>query len=90
MYQLEYTTRFKRDYKLALKRGCKESLMTNIITSLANKKQLAPKHNPHKLVGNYNDCWECHMQPDWLLIWQVDEVANILTLVRTGTHADLF
>ena len=73
MYQLEYTKQFKRGYKLALKRGCKESLIQNVITLIANKKVLAARYKAHKLTGEYSDCWECHIQPDWLLIWKVDE-----------------
>jgi mRNA interferase YafQ len=90
MYDIEYTTKFKKDYKLALKRGCKESLIQNVISSIANKKPLKIKHNAHKLSGAYKDCWECHILADWLLIWSVNESTNTLTLYRTGTHADLF
>jgi mRNA interferase YafQ len=90
MYSLEYTTQFKREYKLALKRGCNEALIQNIITSIANKIPLAAKHKAHKLTGDYKDCWECHIQPDWLLIWRINESANSLILIGTGTHSDLF
>lgn len=90
MYNLEYTNQFKKGYKLALKRGCKESLIQNVIITLANRKSLAPRYKAHKLTGNFNDCWECHIQPDWLLIWKIDEDAETLTLIATGTHSDLF
>ena len=90
MYQLEYTTKFKREYKLAIKRGYNKELIQSVITTIANKKTLPAKHKAHKLGGNYNDCWECHIQPDWLLIWRIDEASNILVLVSTGTHSDLF
>ncbi len=90
MYNLEYTNKFKREYKLCLKRGYKEVSIQRVITSIANKTPLAPKHKAHKLSGDYQDCWECHIQPDWLLIRQIDEVANTLILISTGTHADLF
>jgi mRNA interferase YafQ len=90
MYRLEYTSKFKKEYKLALKRGCKESLIQHVIASIANKKTLAAKHNVHKLTGDYKNCWECHILPDWLLIWKIDDANNTLILISTGTHADLF
>lgn len=61
MYNVEYTNRFKRDYKIALKRGYKESLIQSVIATIATKKALAPKHNAHKLSGAFKDCWECHI-----------------------------
>ena len=90
MYNLEYTTKFKREYKLALKRGYKEALIQHVIGIIANKKPLAAKHKAHKLTGDYTDCWECHIQPDWLLIWRINEQTNSLILISTGTHSDLF
>ncbi len=90
MYNIEYTGSFKRDYKLALKRGYKEPLIQNIIILLADGTPLPAKNKPHKLNGNYKDCWECHIQPDWLLIWQININSNTLILIRTGTHSDLF
>ena len=57
---------------------------------IANKSPLPAKYKAHKLSGDYKDCWECHINPDWLLIWQIDEVNNVLILIRTGTHSDLF
>jgi len=73
MYRLEYTNKFKREYKLVLKRGYKEVLIQNVIASIANKIPLTEKYKAHKLAGKHNDCWECHIQPDWLLIWQIHE-----------------
>jgi mRNA interferase YafQ len=90
MYNIEYTGSFKRDYKLALKRGYKEPLIQNIIILLADGTQLPAKNRLHKLTGDYKDCWECHIQPDWLLIWQININTNTLILIRTGTHSDLF
>lgn len=90
MYNIEYTGSFKRDYKLAIKRGYKEPLIQNIIILLANGTPLSAKNKTHKLTGDYKDCWECHIQPDWLLIWQININTNTLILIRTGTHSDLF
>lgn len=90
MYTVEYTSQFKRQYKLAVKRRYNMALIQKVITLIANKAPLATKYRVHKLSGDFKDCWECHIQPDWLLIWRTDESANILVLVATGTHADLF
>lgn len=90
MYKVEYTSSFKREYKLMVRRGYDEALIQNVIATIISKKPLATKHRPHKLSGNYKDCWECHILPDWLLIWQINETSNVLILIGTGTHADLF
>ena len=90
MYNIEYTGRFKRDYKLAVKRGYKEALIRNIISLIAEGTAIPAKYSPHKLTGDYKNCWECHIQPDWLLVWQINEKTNTLILIRTGTHSDLF
>ena len=90
MFNIEYTGRFKRDYKLAIKRGYREILIQDVITLIAKGAALPTKYKPHKLTGNYRDCWECHIQPDWLLIWQINFKTNSLILIRTGTHSDLF
>ena len=66
-YNLEYTSRFKKDYKLLIKRGYVELLIKDVISLLANGIPLPAKHRIHKLSGDYKDCWECHIQPDWLL-----------------------
>ena len=88
MYQLEYTTKFRREYKLLHKRGYNMALLQNAISTIANKKPLPAKNKAHKLSGNFNDCWECHIQPDWLLIYHVS--GGEITFTRTGTHSDLF
>lgn len=90
MYNIEYTNKFKKQYKLALKRGNNELLIQKVIAAIANKSTLPVKHKVHKLSGKYEDCWECHILPDWILIWQIDELSNTLILVCTGKHEDLF
>lgn len=66
------------------------SLMTDIITKLASGVKLDPKNYDHDLTGNYTGCRECHITPDWLLIYQVKRTELVLVLTRTGTHSDLF
>ncbi len=85
---LARTNQFKKDYKRSLKRGCDESKLQHIVDRLAKGEKLEHRHRDHPLVGSYNDCRECHIEPDWLLIYRVSETEVIL--VRTGTHADLF
>ena len=87
-YQLKPTSRFKQDIKAAKKRGYDLSLLTEVIDLLAAGEQLPPKYKDHNLIGNYKGFRECHIQPDWLLIYEVSE--NVLYLARTGTHSDLF
>ncbi len=89
-YQIEYTSQFKKDYRKALSRGLSAKLIDTIITKILEEKPLPAKHKVHPLRGNYKDCLECHLQPDWLLIWRIDAQKNTLTLIRTGSHSDLF
>ena len=83
-------TRFRKDLKRCRKRGCDISKLKNIVALLANDQPLPKSCRPHKLIGEYRTCWECHIAPDWLLIYELVDDANALILVRTGTHADLF
>ena len=89
-YQIEISTRFKRDYKLAQKRGYDMSLLKEVIDILACGEQLPQKYCDHFLSGDYNGYRECHIQPDWLLIYRIEKDLLILGLTRTGTHNDLF
>jgi len=85
-----WTSQFKKDYKLAMKRGQNINLLDNIIRLLA-KGELLPKTNrDHALSGNWVGHRECHIQSDWLLVYRVDDDILVLTLTRTGTHSDLF
>ena len=81
---------FKKDLKLAKKRGYDLSLLTSVVDTLAMGQPLAEKYKDHNLVGNYKGCRECHITPDWLLIYEVSDNELILYLTRTGTHSDLF
>ena len=89
MRKLKYTTIFKRDLKRILKRGYCEEKLFKILKLLVNNETLPSFARPHKLVGNYVGLWECHIQPDWLLIYEYSS-EGLLILRRTGTHADLF
>lgn len=84
------TTAFRKDYKLALKRGLKIELLETVIETLAMGNTLPPKNRDHELTGNWRGHRECHIQSDWLLIYRVEGDVLVLTLSRTGTHSDLF
>jgi len=90
MYQLEQTGKFKKDIKLAKKRGLDMRLLDEVVTHLVESGTLPPKNKPHKLTGIYKGFWECHIQPDWLLVWEQDNTIRLITLIRTGRHSDLF
>ena len=84
------STRFRKDLKKAVRRGFDMSLLDTVVKTLAAEKPLPPKHRDHALSGNFAGCRECHVTPDWLLIYEVDAGALLLYLTRTGTHSDLF
>jgi mRNA interferase YafQ len=84
------TTRFAKDRKRARKRGLDLSLLDAVLEALADRRDLPPRHRDHSLTGAYEGFRECHIQPDWLLIYMVDEADLILVASRTGTHSDLF
>jgi len=90
MYQLEQTGKFKKDIKLARRRCLDMRLLDEVVTKLVEKGVLPHKNKPHKLTGSYKGFWECHIQPDWLLVWEQDDAIRLITLTRTGTHSDLF
>ena len=90
MYYLFYSTKFKKDIKLCQKRNYDFSEFKEVIELLEEKGKLLPKYKPHILIGDYNKHWECHIKPNWLLIWTQDEENKEIYLVRTGTHSDLF
>lgn len=89
-YTVKPTSQFKKDYKLAMKRGLDISLLEDIIAKLALGESLPEKNRDHALSGNWNGYRECHILPDWLLIYKLDDNILILTLARTGTHSNLF
>lgn len=89
-YTVKPTSQFKKDYKLAMKRGLDISLLEDIIAKLALGESLPEKNRDHALSGNWNGYRECHILPDWLLIYKLEDNVLILTLARTGTHSNLF
>ncbi|MBQ9427998.1 MAG: type II toxin-antitoxin system YafQ family toxin [Clostridia bacterium] len=90
MLTIKYETTFKRDFKRIVKRGYNIKLLENVIEMLANEQTLPEKYRDHSLIGDYADCRECHITPDWLLIYKISNAELILYLTRTGTHSDLF
>lgn len=90
MLKIKYQSVFKKDYKRVVKRGYNIKLLEDVITLLAEQKPLPAKNRDHALTGNYTGCRECHIAPDWLLIYEVNTNELILYLTRTGTHSDLF
>lgn len=91
-YEIERTSQFKKDYKLAVKRGCDVAALQKVVTLLANGVPLPEKYRDHDLTNsrNYKNMRECHIEPDWLLVYKITESVLILSLNRTGTHSDLF
>jgi len=92
MLNVEFTGQFKKDYKLAVKRGCNPAELQKVVTFLANEKTLPEKYKDHALINSrkYKDMRECHIEADWLLVYKVFNDMLMLRLIRTGTHSDLF
>ena len=89
-YQVKFTNQFKRDLKLAEKQGKDTERLFRVVERLANRETLEPKYRDHDLTGNYKGCRECHIAPDWLLVYEVVEDVLVLMLYRTGSHSELF
>ena len=90
MYKVKPTTKFSKDLKRIEKRGYKIDLLTEVIKKLAAGKKLEEKYKDHPLKGILEGCRECHITPDWLLIYKIVKNELILYLTRTGTHSDLY
>lgn len=90
MYEIRTTNQFNKSLKRCKKRGYDLSLLKEVIDILQSTGSLPIKYKPHLLKGNYQNCWECHIKPDWLLIWQQNDKELILLFLDTGTHSDLF
>ncbi len=90
MYTVKATNRFKRDLKTIIKRGYNTNIIDAVISDLSNGKKLAEKYCDHDLHGEWEGCRECHVLPDWLLIYKVDGKNFIIYLMRTCSNSDLF
>lgn len=90
MYIVKPTAKFQKDIKRIKKRGYDISLLTNVLKKLSTGEPLPEKNNDHSLSGNFEGCRECHITPDWLLIYKISQNSIYLYLTRTGTHSDLF
>lgn len=90
MYEIKASTKFKKDLKTAIKRGYDISLLDCVVSTLAKGEALNEIYLDHPLKGDYKGCRECHITPDWLLVYKISDNELILYLTRTGTHSDLF
>ena len=90
MLTIKYQAAFKRDYKRIKKRGYDLRLLEQVIALLAEGQELPASYRDHALTGDYSGCRECHIAPDWLLVYEVLQDELLLYLTRTGTHSDLF
>lgn len=89
-YEIKNTTQFKKNYKLAKRRGLDISLLKSIVTKLANGESLDPKYKDHPLTGDWIGHRECHIQSDWLLVYRYEDDVLVLALACIGTLSDLF
>ena len=89
-YTIKYTTQFKKDYKLAKRQNKDIQLLKDLVALLADGRSLPEKYNDHSLQGDWKGFRECHILPDWLLIYKQEQDVLVLTMVRTGSHSDLF
>lgn len=89
-YTLYYSNRFKKSLKLCKKRGLDIEKLRVAIKILVEKGVLPQEYKQHKLIGKYTGAWECHISPDWLLVWNQNDTELTLLMVDTGTHTDIF
>ncbi|MDE6632819.1 MAG: type II toxin-antitoxin system YafQ family toxin [Muribaculaceae bacterium] len=90
MYKVVLTSRFKKAYKRCEKRNLNIKAFEEVMSLLISTGTLPQKYKPHKLSSKYNYAWECHIEPDWLLIWEQNEDTLTLILIDTGSHSDIF
>ncbi|MBQ9294244.1 MAG: type II toxin-antitoxin system YafQ family toxin [Bacteroidaceae bacterium] len=89
-YTVKISNQFKKDFRRCIKRGLNMQLITDAMDLLADTGTLPAQYHPHRLSGNRQGQWECHIQPDWLMTWEQNETELILLFLQTGTHSDLF
>ena len=90
MLNITLSNRFKKDLKLAAKRGYNRAMLDHVVEKLSRQEPLPPKNMDHALSGDFTGFRECHIQPDWLLVYRIEDEELMLFLSRTGTHSDLF
>ena len=90
MLKISFTNQYLKDLELMKRRNLPKSELDEVVKMLSSEQPLLPKHKDHALKGNFVGYRECHIRPDWLLIYKKEEQALTLVLVRTGTHSDLF
>ncbi len=90
MYHVKFTTAYKKSYKLMKKRGLDLSILDDVVDKIRQGIPLEAKHRDHALSGNFEGFRECHVKPDWLLVYLIENDILTLTLVDTGSHADIF
>lgn len=90
MLKIRFSAKFKKDFKLIIKRGYNQALLQEVIMLLRSQQSLPEKYRDHSLKGEYSGHRECHITPDWLLIYKIEDDILTLSLTRTGTHSDLF
>lgn len=89
-YEVKFTSQFKRDLKLAKKQGKDTEKLFEVVQRLASGETLEERYRDHDLTGNYKGCRECHIEPDWLLVYEILDDVIVLLLYRLGSHSELF
>ena len=89
-YTVKISNQFKKDFRRCIKRGLNMQHITDVMDLLADTGTLPAQYRPHRLSGNRQGQWECHIQPDWLLVWDQNDRELVLLMTNTGTHSDLF
>ena len=89
-YTVKISNRFRKQFRLCVKRGLDMNLINEAMRLLAANGSLPAKYSPHKLSGKFQGVWECHIEPDWLMTWEQNDMELTLLFLQTGTHSDLF
>ncbi|MCR5849288.1 MAG: type II toxin-antitoxin system YafQ family toxin [Bacteroidaceae bacterium] len=89
-YTVKISNRFRKQFRLCVKRGLDMNLINEAMRLLAANGSLPAKYRPHKLSGKFQGVWECHIEPDWLMTWEQNDTELTLLFLQTGTHSDLF
>ena len=90
MYKIKASNKCEKDFDKCAKRNCNLDTLDKVLELLENSGKLPRNFKPHLLSGSFKGYWECHLKPDWLLIWRQNDETKVIELVRTGTHTDIF